>query len=81
MIDSGAHVNVLDETAYKRLSDCKLSYTTAKIHPYGCDKPVMGKFSSEVACEGSLTTATFFVVRGHYGSLLSYTTATLLNYI
>ena len=49
MIDSGAHVNVLDETAYKRLSDCKLSYTAAKIHPYQCDKPVLGKFSSEVA--------------------------------
>ena len=83
MIDSGAHVNILDETAYQKLSDCKLSYTNAKIHPYGCDKPlsVKGKFSSEVTCEGSLTTATFFVVRGHYGSLLSYTTATELNLI
>ena len=46
---------------YKELSNCKLSYTKAKLHPYGCDKPlsVMGKFSSEVDCEGSLTTARF----------------------
>ena len=81
MIDSGARVNLLDETAYQQLKKPTLSFTGAQIHPYGCEDPlpILGKFTSIVTYQDSESIGTFYVVKGQHGSLLSYETATALG--
>ena len=81
MIDSGARVNLLDETAYQQLKKPTLSFTGARIHPYGCEDPlpILGKFTSTVTYQDSESIGTFYVVKGQHGSLLSYETATALG--
>ena len=89
LIDTGASINVIDETAYqiilksrqnKRIS---LRNPATKIYSYGGSKPlpVLGMFVTHVESKRKLTPATIYVIRGAHGCLLSYKTATELDLI
>lgn len=84
MIDTGASVNIIDETTFRRLK-CRPSLTkcTISIFPYGSRTPLpaLGKFTAMVESKSQLTTATFHVLKGNNGSLLGYGTASQLGLI
>ena len=84
MLDSGASVNIIDETTYQKLK-CKppLTKSTVPIFPYGSRTPLpaVGKFASLVESKLRFTNATFHVLQGSNGNLLGYDTATQLGLI
>lgn len=82
IIDSGASVNIIDEATYQRLAPgCKLDNARAKICTYGSTTPLplRGKFTTTINAKKKTATATFYVIKGNAGSLLSYQTATELG--
>ena len=81
MIDSGARVNLLDETAYQQLKKPTLSFIGARIHPYCCEDPLPYWESScpQLHTKTVRVLELFYVVKGQHGSLLSYETATALG--
>lgn len=88
LIDSGASVNIIDEAAYHNLQrtraqPLKLCSANVKIHAYGSQRPltVLGKITTHIESKTRLTPAVMYVVKGTYGSLLSYPTASELNLI
>jgi hypothetical protein len=84
IIDSGASVNVIDETTYDSLKPPpKLTKAMARIFSYGASKPVFvqGTFQSKVESNNRKTVATFYVTKGTSGCLLSYRTASELDLI
>lgn len=84
LIDTGATVNLLDKNAHDRVKMMtKLEPTNKKILPYGKQHPLplLGKLTTDVSAHGRTTEATFYVVQGNHGSLLSHTTASELGLI
>ncbi|GAA6091502.1 uncharacterized protein LOC125138846 [Tachysurus ichikawai] len=59
----------------------KLEPTNKKILPYGKQQPLplLGKLTTNILAHGKTTEATFYVVEGDHGSLLSHKTATELG--
>jgi transposase InsO family protein len=86
IVDTGATVNVLDESTFSSLKQQpNLTKTPKKLYPYGSDNPIniIGTFVTEIISQHQETSAlaTIYVVKGHFGSLLSYTTAVDLGII
>ena len=82
MADSGATINVLDETDYRKLADpLKLKSTNIKTYAYQSDKPlhVLGKFSATIESKSKRVEDTLYVVKGSGGSLLSWKMSRDLN--
>ena len=86
MIDSGASVNLLDETTCQRMNSSgneSLKPTHTKIYSYGCETPLplLGTFTATVKSSNASTSAPLPVVKGKKGNLLSYSTAQKLGLI
>jgi hypothetical protein len=86
VVDTGATVNIMDENTLSKLkSQPKLNNTKTKIYPYGSGKSIdiIGTFDCEIKSDIHKTAAntSIYVVKGSYGSLLSYATAVDLNII
>ncbi|XP_051992411.1 uncharacterized protein K02A2.6-like [Xyrauchen texanus] len=84
MLDSGATVNIIDETTYHRLRHKpSLTKCTVPIFPYGSSTPLptLGEFTSLVESKSRFTNATFQVLQGSNGSLLGYDTVSKLGLI
>ena len=84
LIDSGASVNIMDMDTFSKLSPAlTLQKSSTKIHAYGNVHSlfVEGKFTAIVETRRRYATATFYVVQGSSGCLLSYDTASDLGLI
>ena len=86
MIDSGASVNLLDETTFQRINSSgngNLRPTHTKIYSYGCETPLplLGTFTATVKFNNASTFVPLLVVKGRNGNLLSYHTAQKLGLI
>ena len=84
LVDTGTTVNIIDYTTFSKLrSPPELQGATTRIRPYGKAKPlgVKGIFETSLEYKGERTRAKVFVVKGSYGSLLSYDTAVDLGII
>ena len=83
ILDTGASVNILDESAFKSLKNKpKLNRQNAKIYAYGCHPiSILGKFDTAIESANRSTHATVFVTSGENGSLLSFKTANELGLI
>lgn len=77
-------INLLDRNAYQKIvSKVTLEQSNKKILPYGMQTPLqlLGKTDTEVSANGKSVHATFYVVQGNYGSLLSHKTASEVGLI
>ena len=77
-------MNIINEGTFKviqRHSTTNLVKSTAKIYPYGANKPlqVLGQFTATIAHDSTSTTATFHVIKGSTKCLLSHNTSTTLG--
>ena len=77
-------MNIINEGTFKvikRHSNTNLVKSTAKIYPYGANKPlqVLGQFTATIAHDSASTTATFQVIKGSTKCLLSHNTSTTLG--
>ncbi len=86
IIDTGASTNIIDENTFaliNKRNPTLLKRTRTKLFAYGSKQqlPVIGKFEATIETKKRMTAATIHVVKGGYGSLLSYQTATELNLI
>ena len=84
LIDSGASVNIMDMGTFSKLSPAiNLQRTSKKIHAYGNFHSLLveGKFTAMIETKKRYATATFYVVQGSSGCLLSYDTASDLGLI
>ncbi|CAB4013461.1 Retrovirus-related Pol poly [Paramuricea clavata] len=86
IIDTGASINIIDENTFANINKYKsisLKRTRTKLFAYGSKQqlPVIGTFEATIETKKRMTISTIHVVRGNYGSLLSYQTATELNLI
>ncbi|KAJ8036439.1 hypothetical protein HOLleu_20412 [Holothuria leucospilota] len=84
MIDTGATVNILDGSTYDKLKQKpSLQPSSLNLIPYASKSslPVSGSFEMEVESAHKNTFATFCVVPGAFGALLSYQTANELGLI
>ena len=82
LIDSGATLNILDESSYNLVNPAPpLKSTNVKIFPYQATTPlkIQGTFQAIIRNEQNQTAATFYVTTGKLGNLLSKATAELLN--
>jgi hypothetical protein len=78
-IDTGASVNIIDETTYKRLSQptLKKKQLTKCLFPYGSGQPlrVIGRCDLLVETSKKIQSHEFYIVPGDHGSLLGYPTS------
>ncbi|KAL5018211.1 hypothetical protein ScPMuIL_003933 [Solemya velum] len=84
IVDTGATINILDQQSYKKITPRpKVMTTKTKIFPYGNGDSIdiQGTFEATFEWHGQETTGKIFVVKGQFGSLLSYTTAVELGII
>ena len=86
MIDSGASVNLLDETTFQRINSHgseSLQPAHTKIYSYGSKTPLplLGTLTASVKYSNASTSAQLIVVKGKNGNLLSYHTAQKLGLI
>ena len=75
LIDSGAQVNLIDQSTYDSLSTKpRLETCGGKLYAYQTDKPIpiKGQFQASVEANGHKTEARFKVVEGQAGNLLSF---------
>ena len=76
-------MNILDDVSYEELkASCELQPSAAKIYPYGSSTalPLRGKCKAAVhSTTSTVNAATFYVIQGDHGSLLSRKTATELG--
>ena len=82
MADSGASINILDETEYRRLPNRpNLEPSSVKIYGYQSKVPlrVLGKFTTALESETKKLSDKLYVVEGSGGSLLSWRTSQGLN--
>ena len=84
-VDTGASVNIMDETTYNKLakSEIKLERSHTNIYTYGAAKPLkqLGTINTEIKHNGKTITALFHVIPGSFGNLLSGKTASVLGII
>ena len=87
MIDTGAFANTLDEPTFKIVQktarSIQLVKSKEKIYAYGSTSPLplLGKITTEANTRKKITVATFLIVKGTHGSLLSYQTAAELGLV
>ena len=86
MIDSGASVNLKDETTFRRINSPRnenLKPTHTKIYSYGCEThlPLLGTFTATMRFKNASTSTPLLVVKRRNGNLLSYHTAQKLGLI
>ena len=84
MIDTGASVNLIDETTYAKITrhgKRRLEKPERHIFSYGSSVPltVLGTFVTTIETPDVSTVAKLHVVKGNFGNLLSYATAKQLN--
>ena len=78
MADTGASVNLLDESSFAKLKEKpRLEVAKEKIFPYGTVKPlpIIGKCQCEVESEKKFSVETFYIVKGKHGCLVSWATS------
>ena len=86
MIDSGAPVNLLDETTFQRINNSgnkTLRPAHNKIYSYGSATPLplLGTFTASIKSSSIKAVTQLHVVKGNTGNLLSYNTAQKLGLI
>ena len=85
VIDSGASVNILDETSFSKVRpQPSLKRAQSIIYTfYGAKSPLSlkGSFHATVESNDRVTEAQIFVAAGNSGNLLSYKTASELGLI
>ena len=86
MLDSGASVNLIDETTYKEIYKGKekpLTKARRQIYSYGSSSPLplLGAIKAKIAAKSNSISATLHVVKGHSGNLLGYDTAQKLGLV
>ena len=84
MIDTGASVNLIDETTYRKINrrgERRLEKAERPIYSYGSSAPlpVIGTFVTMIKPPDVSTVAKLHVVKGNFGNLLSFATAKQLN--
>ncbi|CAB4016981.1 Retrovirus-related Pol poly from transposon [Paramuricea clavata] len=84
MIDTGASVNLIDETTYRKINrhgERRLEKAQRHIYSYGSSVPlpVLGTFITTIKTPDMSTVAKLHVVKGSFGNLLSFVTAKKLN--
>ena len=83
LIDTGASINVIDETTHAKMKNAQLRATKTKVFPYHGDSPVklLGCFQAIIETKRKYAVATFYVAEGDSGCLLSSATAQDLSLI
>ena len=86
VLDTGATVNLIEESDYLRLKEVVLKKTSTKIFPYDSQVSlkILGKFETVIETHERVTCAEFYVVRKNTkagGSLICYKTAHELGLI
>jgi hypothetical protein len=84
LVDTGAPVNILNESTFSRIKGKTiLDKSTKPIYGYGATKPleILGQFCSTIQYENRILNTTFFVIKGHERCLMSYQTARTLGVI
>jgi hypothetical protein len=86
VIDTGASIDAIDELAFNTLRKQRpiaLQRSKTRIFAYGATNqlPVMGKFHATLECSTGATTTQVHVIKGNFGCLLSYQTASALRLI
>ena len=84
IVDTGAYTDILDEDTFRRINhnnDIILQPTTKRLFAYGSTDqlPMMGQFNGTISFWGNQHGVTIHVLKGSYGSLLCYKTATTLE--
>ena len=85
VIDTVAPIDIIDEHTFNTVrqnAPIALQPST-RIFAYGAKTqlPVMGKFEATLACSTGSTTSQIHVIKGNFGCLLSYQTASALDLI
>ena len=83
-VDTGASINVLDQSTFRKMKGVKLERTKTKAFAYNTDTPVefIGKFEALVETKKHYTIATFYVTKDQdSGCLLSAESAQDLKLI
>ena len=86
LIDTGALTDILDEATFSTINKAqqtKLQPDSCKIFSYGANSRLttLGKFTAIVKVNGRQTTTTFHILKGTYGSLLSFHTASEIGLV
>ncbi|CAB4020398.1 Transposon Tf2-9 poly [Paramuricea clavata] len=86
VIDTGASIDIIDELAFNTLQKQRpiaLQRSKTRIFAYGATNqlPVMGQFRATLECLTGATTTQVHVIKGNFGCLLSYQTASALGLI
>ncbi|CAB3982995.1 Gag-Pro-Pol poly [Paramuricea clavata] len=77
IIDSGASVNIIDESTYEKIrkynQSAVLTTSQSKIYTYGSNMELtlLGMTTAEIRFRSTTVTATFYVTKGRNGNLLS----------
>ena len=83
-VDTGASINVIDQSTFSKMKDIKLQQTTVKAFAYNSTKLVkfLGKFEETIETRKRVTVATFYVTQtSNSGNLISATTAQELGLV
>ena len=86
MVDTGASIDIIDELTYdkmRKLQPLCLSRANNRIFAYGSSNqlPVMGKFKASLESRDKITISDIHVIKGNFGCLLSYSSATTLGLV
>lgn len=86
VIDTGASIDIIDELAFNTLQQQRpvaLQRSSTRIFAYGARNqlPVMGQFHATLECSTGVTNTQVHVIKGNFGCLLSYQTASALGLI
>ncbi|XP_028406446.1 uncharacterized protein K02A2.6-like [Dendronephthya gigantea] len=86
VIDTGASINIIDELAFNILQKQRplsLRHSKTRVFAYGATHqlPVMGQFHATLKFATGTTTTRVHVIKGNFGCLLSYQTASALGLI
>ena len=86
IVDTGASLDIIDEVTFHQLqqkTDIQLGRASTKLFAYGSDEQLqlLGKFTTVVETSRKLTPACLHVVKGNFGSLMSYKTASALDLV
>ena len=86
IVDTGASLDIIDEVTFHQLqqkTDIQLGRASTKLFAYGSDEqlPLLGQFTTVVETSRKFTPACLHVVKGNFGSLMSYKTASALDLV
>jgi hypothetical protein len=84
LIDTGASINIVDETTFNKLvPQPKLSFTNTVAYSYNADGPLklIGEFIASAKSQSTCLKTRFVVVKGSNGSILSFSTSKELGLV